>query len=756
MSESTTTFSKPIHWNDKPELKQVTLRATVVGLAIGSLVLISNFQFGLQTGWVSMMSLPSALLAVAFFKQIWPIIFPNDRLFTDVETVYVQSMAVAVGTGPLTFGFVGVIPAVEKFVTFDESGGTWQPGQSFTFTQLIFWCVSLAFFGIFFAVPLRKQVIIREKLPFPSGSATAVLIAVLNGSEILQEVSKNDLLEMRNRRLVRECAEVLQLDPKEVTARCSCFKYNAIENVDEGTERRRICDELQRSSQNSAQIKRTSAAPLSQTEENEHGVPDETDSVYSENIVILLKTFSMASLYTVASYFLPILTALPIFGSYLSKNYLWNFQPSPAYIGQGIIMGLPTVSYMFFGAVLGWGILAPIAKHMKWIAPDADVHDWENGVQGWILWCSLSIMVSDSLVGFVVIAIRSLVKFWLADDKSELLTNLLDDSMESMLMEEERAINIKKRTSSIRTQETVRLVSSQHENEVDQRHLVEYTTVISGLIISSIICIVFVVYIFGTKVIPVYSMVIALVLALFLSVLGIRALGETDLNPVSGIGKISQLLFALIVPKNQPGVVLLNIVAGGIAEAGAQQAGDLMQDLKTGHLLNASPRAQFIAQMIGAVWSIVLSSVMYIIYNKIYTLPNESIRIPTAAVWIDCARLVTGKSLPHRAFECSLVLGSIFGVLSLIKNCYRERESMGKYLIWIPSGVAVGVGIYNAPSFTIARFLGGLICHYRLSNYKGDLDAKTKMIVFSSGLVLGEGIFSVVNMFLTSLNVPTW
>lgn len=47
----------------------------------------------------------------------------------------------------------------------------------------------------------------------------------------------------------------------------------------------------------------------------------------------------------------------------------------------------------------------------------------------------------------------------------------------------------------------------------------------------------------------------------------VRALGETDLNPVSGLGKISQLFFAWI----QPGNVIANIIAGGVAEAGAQQ-----------------------------------------------------------------------------------------------------------------------------------------------------------------------------------------
>lgn len=73
--------------------------------------------------------------------------------------------------------------------------------------------------------------------------------------------------------------------------------------------------------------------------------------------------------------------------------------------------------------------------------------------------------------------------------------------------------------------------------------------------------------IFGNEGIKPWATVIGLVLASILSLLGVRALGETDLNPVSGIGKISQLLFAVL----QPGNVVANIIAGGVAEAGAQQ-----------------------------------------------------------------------------------------------------------------------------------------------------------------------------------------
>lgn len=72
-------------------------------------------------------------------------------------------------------------------------------------------------------------------------------------------------------------------------------------------------------------------------------------------------------------------------------------------------------------------------------------------------------------------------------------------------------------------------------------------------------------------------MIVALPLAFILSIVGVRALGQTDLNPVSGISKLTQLVFALIVPASNPAAVLINVIAGAISEAGAQQAGDIMQ-----------------------------------------------------------------------------------------------------------------------------------------------------------------------------------
>ena len=54
--------------------------------------------------------------------------------------------------------------------------------QPLTLTQLILWASSVAFLGIFFAVPLRRQMIIVEQLRYPSGTAAGETIRAMYAS----------------------------------------------------------------------------------------------------------------------------------------------------------------------------------------------------------------------------------------------------------------------------------------------------------------------------------------------------------------------------------------------------------------------------------------------------------------------------------------------------------------------------------------------------------------------------------------------
>ena len=59
--------------------------------------------------------------------------------------------------------------------------------------------------------------------------------------------------------------------------------------------------------------------------------------------------------------------------------------------------------------------------------------------------------------------------------------------------------------------------------------------------------------------------------------------------------------------------------------------------------------------------------------------------------------------------------------------------------------------MYNVPSFTLARTIGGLMNWYWCRYARRQ---ETPLIVLASGLILGEGVMSIVNLVLASLKVP--
>lgn len=268
-----------------------TLRGVLVGLAIGVIICFSNTYFGLQTGWVSGMAMPSALIGFACFKSVARFI---NYPFTPVENVLVVTVAGAVGTMPLGCGFVGVMPALNYLLTPEENGPlvltTW---------KLIVWAIGICFFGVVIAVPLRRQVLIREKLKFPSGTATALIIGVLHGSQDEKEPTQNqqkslDLLRTRSQ-------------------------------------------DIRRSSSVSGDPPGGEAAEL-----GEEGL-DKND--WKQKIKLLLTAFAASALYTLIQYFIPQLRKLPIFGLSLATDWLWKLNPSPAYVGQGNLKPITLIKF---------------------------------------------------------------------------------------------------------------------------------------------------------------------------------------------------------------------------------------------------------------------------------------------------------------------------------------------------------------------------------------------------------------------------
>ncbi|KAJ7224344.1 OPT oligopeptide transporter protein-domain-containing protein [Mycena pura] len=620
---------------------EFTPQAVVIGLLIGCLLCFANLSFGLQTGWISMMSLQSALIGFLVSRLL-------PRPLSAQEVIVVQTTAVATGTMPLAAGFVGIIPALKLLDPLRDGSSP----INLSWTAAIGWSCSVAFFGVFLSPPIRKQVIINEQLAFPSGTATAQLIAVLH-----------------------------KMPPPETTVRRR-LGYIAIEqDMDIHTAED---DEAEATS-------------------SETNTPE---NVQSDGWRALASSFAASGVVTLVAYFFPAIFSIPLFGTYLAHQWLWTFTPSLAYVGQGIIMGFPTTLSMGLGMLVGWGVLSPLAHLSGW-AP-GPVGDMTSGSRGWILWTSLAIMCTDSLVSLLPVV-------------AEYVADIFPQ-----------------RGRETHTKED-------YDTETEDR-LVPNTWVVGGVLVSVVAGTFLVWIVFGNDGIKPWATFLGFVLGGLLSVLGVRALGETDINPVSGLGKISQLFFAWI----QPGNIVANIIAGGVAEAGAQQAGDLMQDLKTGHLCGASPRAQFFGQLVGSAVSIVVTTTAYALYNRAYEIPGPSFPAPTAYVWLSLARLLRDGQLPEKTGIFMISFGAVFALVSAVKT-YAARRQLW-YSRLIPSGVAFAVGFLNTPSFTIARLIGGIAEHiYRTRYARNKRDIR--LIVIASGFVLGEGIMSVISLVLKTFGV---
>jgi uncharacterized oligopeptide transporter (OPT) family protein len=646
------------------EGQNFTVRGILVGLGVGLIICFSNMYFGLQTGWVSGMSMPSSLIGFAFFKTLSKHL---DLPFTPVENVLVQTVAGSMGTMPLGCGFVGVMPAMNYLLRPEEQGPIF-----LSLWKLVLWSLGLCFFGVVFAVPLRRQVIIREKLKFPSGTATALLIGVLHGKETTSDV------------------------PVASQQSQDSAVQETVEEDGEGD-----VEELDKS---------------------------QLQSSWKSKVKLLVLSFLVSGLFTLATYFLPVLRNLPIFGLTLAESWLWTLNPSLAYVGQGIIMGPATTTHMLLGAIVGWGILSPLAKNKGW-AP-GPVDNWEKGSKGWIVWISLAIMLSDSIISLGYIAFSPIAKHggeYIQEagrklkrrDWKGLLTISVRKSSKGyapILGSEQSARPLSETGPGSQEDPPIMSLSLDDlkdlpEPDAPPEHLVNSRTVWIGLVLSIIFCIFSIRITFGVLV-PYYAIIIAVFMALILSIMGVRALGETDLNPVSGISKLAQLFFALIIPQSNKNSVLINLIAGAVSEAGALQAGDLMQDLKTGHLVGAAPNAQFWGQMIGSSIGAIASALIYRLYTSVYEVPGDLFQVPTGYVWIFTARLVTGKGLPPMAAQWAFGAAIIFTATTIVRIIGAGKA----WHPYIPGGIAVAVGKFllylcKGPELTWDRDVQRAIFH---------------------------------------------
>jgi len=219
--------------------------------------------------------------------------------------------------------------------------------------------------------------------------------------------------------------------------------------------------------------------------------------------------------------------------------------------------------------------------------------------------------------------------------------------------------------------------------------------------------------------------ILAIVLAFIFSFIGAESSGRTNVIPVTTIGNTSQLVVGgaskghYSIQKSQ----LLNTMGGMLALGASEQSADMLGDLKTTHLLGASPRVQFYAQCCGALVSIFMSAGMYVLFSTAYPCINDlslqsncSFPAPDVGAWRAIAVAVSSPSLPIPSSSGYTSIG--LGIFAFLLTFIKYRFVKPQYMHYVPNPNAIGIAfILNTTTYPTAMATGATFVFFWRRNY---------------------------------------
>ncbi|KAA3605762.1 MAG: OPT family oligopeptide transporter [Planctomycetota bacterium] len=243
--------------------------------------------------------------------------------------------------------------------------------------------------------------------------------------------------------------------------------------------------------------------------------------------------------------------------------------------------------------------------------------------------------------------------------------------------------------------------------------------------------------------VPLHMGALAVVLTFMLALVACRATGESDITPTGAMGKIMQLSYGVLVPKN----ATANLMTAGITAGAAGASADLLNDLKSGYLLGANPRRQFVAQFLG-----IFTGTLATVIGFRILIPDASVLMgedpafpaPAAAQWKAVADVfVIGFENLHPMARQGIFYGLIAGAVMVL-----AEKILPKYRKWLPSATGMGLGFILPFQYPWAMFLGALAAY--LFHKANEEQAHRYVVPLASGIIAGESIMGVIVAGLNS------
>ncbi|TAH37448.1 MAG: OPT family oligopeptide transporter [Planctomycetota bacterium] len=236
--------------------------------------------------------------------------------------------------------------------------------------------------------------------------------------------------------------------------------------------------------------------------------------------------------------------------------------------------------------------------------------------------------------------------------------------------------------------------------------------------------------------IPPHYGLLAVLMSFVLALVACRATGETDVTPIGPMGKITQLVYGVLMRGNATANLMTANITSGVAIGSA----DLLTDLKSGYLLGANPRRQFIAQLCGVLTGALAAVAGFRLVVKgpeTLLADNTQFAAPSAHQWRVVAELFqTGIENLHPMARQGILWGLIAGAVLIVLELALPKQRR-----WLPSATGVGLGFILPFSNPLAFALGALGAWiYHVADRK---QAELRTIPIASGLIAGESLVGI-------------
>ncbi len=394
-------------------------------------------------------------------------------------------------------------------------------------------------------------------------------------------------------------------------------------------------------------------------------------------------------------------------------------QASPALIGVGYIIGPRLAFITFSGGVIGWLFLMPLAIFFSGETLAAMVTEG-NGL------ATLAKSTYDATIKPVAVGAMLVGAFWTL---YSMRSNLIGGIKRGL-------VDLKK----VKT-----------EGEADSRTEKDMSFSKVFLAIGALVIIMVFLYEYFTHnwgVGFVSAIVMALAAFLFAAVAGylVGIIGSSS-NPISGLTLTTLLIAAVLMvimgmSGNQGIIAVLGVATVVCCVAGV--GGDMMQDLKVGHLLGGTPSRMQVGELIGVVFAalILVFPLIWLHEGTPGGIGGNNLPAPQAGLMAMMSKGIVGGEMAWPL----VIAGMLF--------------SVGLILIKSPSPMLIAVGMYLPFNTTFAIFLGGIIkgiVDWRAAKKIKDPADKTKVdntgLLLASGLVAGEALMGILLAILVTANI---